>query len=211
MVGSFFWISSSPIFGPNLEYLPVWNSKRLVTNQPNFTKASLQSDILTSFTSSLQQDVQLFNFTSFSTPGRLLSLPLDHLLSSLSFSPAWYPHFLHWQPAAGRPTLQLHQLFHTSKATSSAAGPASLQSDFLTFYTGGLQQELQLFNLTSISRYTSLQPLPSAYRRTSNSSTLPASPVPAQQDASRTSSFCLGQVQGGVGSLPLSTFHTHPS
>ena len=48
-----------------------------------------------------------------------------------------------WQPTAGRLTLQFHQPFKedTSKATSSASGPVSLQSDILTSFTGGLQQE----------------------------------------------------------------------
>ena len=96
-----------------------------------------------------------------------------------------------WQAATGHPTLQLDQLLQedTCRAPSSASGPVSLQSDILTSFTGSLQQDLLLFNFTSFSSYTSLQPLLSAYSGTSNSFTSPASPVPAQQDTSRTS-YC---------------------
>ena len=156
-------------------------------NQPNCFQASLQLDILTSFTGGLQQDLQLFNFTSFSSYSGLQPLlaacsktsnsstspasPGGHqqgpfLCLWTSFSPVGYPHFLHWRPAAGPPTLQLHQLLQLErsstppgsllqdvrlfnltsfsrktfyKAPSSASGPASLQSDILTSFTGDLQ------------------------------------------------------------------------
>ena len=131
----------------------------------------------------------------------LPSLPACSRTSNSSTSPAspatevFNPS---WKPAAGRPTLQLDQLLQedTCRATSSASGPASLQSDIPASFTGGLQQDLLLFNFTSFSSYTSLQPLLSAYSRTSNSLTLPASPVHAQQEISRTSSYELGKVQG---------------
>ena len=128
---------------------PLYFQKRI--SQGHHFKIKLESS---THAGSLQQDVQLFNFTSLSrkTPARLLPLSLDQLLSSrisslLSpASPATEVFNPCWQPAAGHPTLQLHQPFQedTSKATSSASGPASLQSDILTSFTGGLQQELQL-------------------------------------------------------------------
>ena len=103
-------------------------------NQPNCSHASLQSDILTTFTGGLQQDLQLFKITSFSSYRGLQPL---------------------WQAATGRPTLQLDQLLQedTCRAPSSASGPVSLQSDILTSFTGGLQQDLLLFNFTSFSSY----------------------------------------------------------
>ena len=76
---------------------------------------------------------------------------------------------------------------------------ASLQSDILTSFTGGLQQDLQLFNFTSFSSYRGLQPLLAACSRTSNSSTSPASPAtevfnPSWQPAARHQTLQLHQL-----------------
>ena len=160
--------------------------------------------ILNNYECEIQSDLSHINLVLKFLSSRISSLPSLAACSRTSnsltspASPATEVFKSSWQPAAGQPTLQLHQLFNddTSKATSSASGPASLHSYIITSFTGGLQQELQLFNLTSFSRYSSFQTLLSAFSKTSNSSTSPASSVRAQQDTSRTSSSGLDQVQG---------------
>ena len=145
-------------------------------------------------------DVQLFNFTSFSSYRSLQPIlaacsrtsnfstspafPGRHqqgyfLCLWTSFSPVRYPHYLHWRPAAGPPTIQLHQLLQLERSSTPP---------------GSLQQDIQLFNFTSFSRRTPAGPLPlpldqllssrisslpslAACSRTSNSLTSPASPA----------------------------------
>ena len=102
------------------------------------------TDIPTTFTGGLQQDLQLFKFTSFfsytglqpllaacsktsnsspspASPGGHLQGPFLFLWSS--FSRVRYPHFLHWRPAAGPPTLQLHQLLQSLHSKTLAGLP----------------------------------------------------------------------------------------